>query len=146
MLSRTQIDSARPQSKPIKLFDGYGLYLEIAPAGGKWWRFKYRMAGKERRVSLGVYPEVGLKEARERRDQARKSVAAGIDPSEQRKAKKLALVTAGDNTFAAVGREWFKLHERKWAVNHASKIIDRLERDVFPWLGRRPIVAVRLHE
>jgi integrase len=146
MLSRTQIDSVRPQSKAIKLFDGHGLYLEIAPSGGKWWRFKYRIAGKERRVSLGVYPDVPLKEARDRRDQARKSVAAGVDPSEQRKARKLAAVTSSDHTFAAVAREWFKLHERKWAVNHASKIIDRLERDVFPWLGRRPIAEITAPE
>ncbi|MGA7540824.1 MAG: integrase arm-type DNA-binding domain-containing protein [Steroidobacteraceae bacterium] len=146
MLTRTQIEAARPQEKPVKLFDGRGLYLEIAPSGGRWWRFKYRLAGKERRVSLGVYPDVGLKEARERLEQARKLVAAGIDPSERRKAAKLALVTSSDNTFQAVGREWFKLNEPKWAPNHAVKVIDRLERDVFPWIGRRTVSEVSAPE
>jgi integrase len=146
MLTRTQIEAARARNKPRKLFDGRGLYLEIAPSGGRWWRFKYRLAGKERRVSLGVYPDVGLKEARDRLEQARKLVASGIDPCEQRKAAKLALVTSSDNTLEAVGREWFKLNEPKWAPNHADKIIDRLERDVFPWIGRRPVSEVSAPE
>lgn len=139
MLTRAQIEAVRPREKPVKLFDGRGLYLEVAPSGGRWWRFKYRLAGKERRVSLGVYPDVGLKEARERLEQARKLVASGIDPSEQRKAAKIALATCSDATFEAVGREWFKLNEPKWARNHSSKIIERLERDIFPWIGRRPV-------
>lgn len=146
MLTRTQIEAARAQNKPIKLFDGRGLYLEVAPSGGRWWRFKYRLAGKERRISLGVYPDVGLKEARDRLDHARKLVASGIDPSEQRKAAKLALVSSLGNTVEALGREWFKLNEPKWAPNHADKIIDRLERDVFPWIGRRPVSEVSAPE
>jgi integrase len=132
MLPRTQIEAAKPQEKPFKLFDGRGLYLEVAPAGGWWWRFKYRHGGKEKRVSLGVYPDVGLKETRERLDEARKVLAAGIDPAEQRKAAKLASAIANPgNSFEIVGREWFKLNEPKWARSHAEKIIGRLERDVF---------------
>ena len=146
MLTRTRIEAVQPRDRPVKLFDGRGLYLEVAPSGGRWWRFKYRFAGKERRVSLGVYPDVGLKEARERLEQARKLVASGIDPSEQRKAAKIALATRSDDTFQAVGREWFKLNEAKWAPNHSSKIIERLERDVFPWLGRRPVSEVSAPE
>ena len=79
MLTKLLIENAKPGTKPRRLSDGRGMYLEIAPSGGKWWRFKYRMAGKERRVSLGVYPDVGLAEARERREQARKHAAAGLD-------------------------------------------------------------------
>ncbi len=92
-----------------------------------------RFAGKERRVSLGVYPEVGLKEARQRLEQARKLVAGGIDPSAQRQAAKRALTEGCDDSFEALGREWFKLNESKWVPTHASKIIGRLERDLFIW-------------
>jgi para-nitrobenzyl esterase len=105
MLTRTRIEAARPRAKPIKLFDGRGWYLEIAPSGGRWWRFKYRFAGKERRVSLGVYPAIGLKAARQRLEQARKLVAGGIDPSAQRQAAKRALVESCDDSFEALGRE-----------------------------------------
>jgi len=115
------------------------MYLEIAPAGGKWWRFKYRMAGKERRISLGVYPDVGLAEARERRERARKHVAAGLDPGQQRRAEKVALIERTENTFAAVAKEWFGLFSPKWVETHASKVLGRLENDLVPWLGARPI-------
>lgn len=143
MLTRTQIEAVKPQEKPFKLFDGRGLYLEVVPAGGRWWRFKYRHGGKEKRVSLGVYPDVGLKEARERLDEARKVLAAGIDPAEQRKAAKLASAIANPgNSFEIVGREWFKLNEPKWARNHADKIMGRMERDVFPWIGKRSVGEV----
>jgi len=142
-LTRLEIVNAKPRSKPAKLFDGRGLYLEIAPSGGRWWRFKYRFAGKEKRISLGIYPDVGLKDARERLDTARKLVAAGIDPAEQRKAAKIVAETADlDNTFEPIAREWFKLNERKWVASHSTKIIERLERDVFPWIGGRQIADV----
>ena len=86
-LTDTAIQNAKPSTKTVKLFDERGLYLEISPAGGKWWRLKYRFDGKEKRLSLGVYPDVSLKDARDRRDQARKLVADGVDPSEHRKAQ-----------------------------------------------------------
>lgn len=87
-LTKLQIEHAQPREKPYKVFDGRGLYLEVTPQGGRLWRFKYRIAGKEKRISLGIYPDVTLKQARERLEAARKQVAAGIDPSEQRKAEK----------------------------------------------------------
>ena len=87
-LSNTAIKNAKPQVKPIRLFDAGGLYLEIAPSGGKWWRLKYRYQHKEKRLSVGVYPDVSLRDARDRRDELRKQLAAGIDPATKRKAEK----------------------------------------------------------
>jgi integrase len=141
-LTDSAIRKQKPSTKPLRLFDGAGLYLEIAPNGGKWWRFKYRFAGKEKRVSFGVYPAVSLKRARELRDEARKQVAAGIDPGEHRKAQKAAREARGANTFEVVAREWYAKHSTNWAESHASKIIARLERDVFPWIGSRPIAEI----
>jgi len=146
MLSKLLIDKTKPQAKSLRLSDGRGMYLEISPAGGKWWRFKYRFAGKERRISLGVYPDVPLAAAREKREEARRQVAAGIDPGEQRKAAKVALVESTENTFEAITREWFGLFSTKWVKGHADKIIRRLELNVFPWLGSRPIKAITAPE
>jgi hypothetical protein len=89
-LTATGVKNAKPTAKSQRLFDGGGLYLEVAPSGGKWWRLKYRHAGKEKRLSLGVYPDVSLKDARTKRDDARKLLSAGVDPSGARKAAKLA--------------------------------------------------------
>jgi integrase len=146
MLSKLLIDKTKPQTKSVRLSDGRGMYLEISPAGGKWWRFKYRFAGKERRISLGVYPDVSLAAAREKREEARRQVAAGIDPGEQRKAAKVALVESTENTFEAIAREWFGLFSTRWVKGHADKIIRRLELNVFPWLGSRPIKAITAPE
>ena len=103
-LTDTAIRSAKPQTKTFKLFDGGGLYLEVSPAGGKWWRWKYRFGGKEKRLSFGVYPDVSLKAARTKRDASRQQLAAGIDPGEARKAEKQA--QAGAESFEAIAREW----------------------------------------
>jgi integrase len=146
MLSKLLIDKTKPQAKSVRLSDGRGMYLEISPAGGKWWRFKYRFAGKERRISLGVYPDVPLAAAREKREEARRQVAAGIDPGEQRKAAKVALIESTENTFEAIAREWFGLFSTKWVKGHADKIIRRLGLNVFPWLGSRPIRAITAPE
>ncbi|MDA1305579.1 MAG: integrase arm-type DNA-binding domain-containing protein [Nitrospirae bacterium] len=138
-LTDTAIRNAKPAPKSKKLFDSGGLYLEVAPNGGKWWRLKYRFGSKEKRLSLGVYPDVSLKNARERRDEARKLLANGIDPSENRKAKKAASVERGANSFEVVAREWFAKYSAHWSANHANRIISRLERDIFPWIGGKPI-------
>lgn len=145
-LTDTAIRNAKPTEKAQKLFDGGGLYLEVAPSGGKWWRLKYRFGGKEKRISLGVYPDVGLKEARERRDEARKLLANDIDPGENRKVQKAAKVERTANSFEAIAREWFAKHSPGWATSHADKIIQRLEKDVFPWLGGRPIAEINAPE
>jgi integrase len=142
-LSTAKIQNATAQKKTVRLFDGRGLYLEIAPTGSRWWRFKYRFAGKEKRISLGVYPDVGLKKARDRRDEMRKLVADGIDPSAARKQQKLMALDAAANTFEAVAREWFEKHSANWEASYSVKLLARLEANIFPWLGDRPIRDIK---
>ena len=141
-LTDVAIRRARPSKKSRKMFDGRGLYLEIAPRGGKWWRIKYRFEGRDRRISLGVYPNVSLKEARRRGDESRRLLAAGIDPSAYRRAQKAALAQRSANTFEAVAREWFSKHAPNWAPSHSSLIMSRLQRNIFPWLGGKPIADI----
>jgi integrase len=143
-LTDTALRSAKPQARAFKLFDGGGLYLEVSPAGGKWWRWKYRYGGKEKRLSLGVYPDVSLKSARAKRDTARQQLAAGIDPGQARKAEKLA--QAGAESFEAIAREWHAKFSPGWVASHGDRILRRLEKDVFPWLRGRPIAEVNAPE
>jgi integrase len=141
-LTVTAVKNAKPASKTRKIFDSLGLYLEVTPKGGKWWRFKYRYGGKEKRLSLGVYPEVTLGEARDRRDMARRLLDKEIDPSEYRQSQKESLKDAAANSFESVAREWFAIQEPSWAPSHSSKVIARLENDVFPWIGKKPIGGI----
>jgi integrase len=145
-LTDTAVRNAKPAKKTAKLFDERGLYLEVSPAGGKWWRHKYRFEGKEKRLSLGVYPDVGLKEARERRDAARQLLARGVDPGEHRKAQKLARTEQAANSFEVVAREWIAKYATTWAASHSDRTLRRLERDVFPWIGSRPICDIHAPE
>jgi integrase len=128
------------------MFDGGGLYLEVSPAGGKWWRLKYRFAGKEKRLSFGVYPEAGLKEARSRRHEARKLLGAGVDPAVNRKAINAAKADRAANSFEVVTREWFARYSVHWAESHSSRMFRLFERDVFPWIGTRPIADISAPE
>lgn len=141
-LTNTAIRNAKPREKAYRLFDGKGLYLEISPKGGKWWRLKYRFNGKEKRISLGVYPDISLKDARDSRDDARKLLAKEIDPSENRKAKKATKVERAANSFEVITREWFAKHAPNWSSGHADRIIRRFERDIFPWIGGKPIADI----
>lgn len=141
-LTQAQIRNTKPGDKPVRLFDGRGLYLEVAPSGGRWWRFKYRYAGKEKRLSLGVYPDVSLKDARERCEQARKVLAAGTDPSLARKAAKAAVRQGAENSFEAVSGEWLRNHAEVWSESHRVRVERLFERDLFPWLGSRPIADI----
>lgn len=145
-LTDTAIRKAKPQKKTAKLFDERGLYLEVSPAGGKWWRLKYRFGGKEKRLSLGTYPDVSLKDARDRRDASRKLLADGVDPSENRKATKAAGADRAANSVEVVAREWFAKHSVTWAANHSNRIFRLFERDIFPWIGNRPISEVTAPE
>jgi integrase len=145
-LTDTAIRKAKPTEKTQRLFDGGGLYVELSPSGGKWWRLKYRHGGKEKRLSLGTYPDTGLADARAKRDEARKLLAAGVDPGEHRKAEKAAGEDRAANSFEVIAREWLAKHSPTWAPSHGSKIAARLERDIFPWLGRRPIADITAKE
>ena len=145
MLSDPTCKNAKPKDKNYRLADEKGLYLEVRPNGSKYLRMKYRYGGKEKLLALGVYPETSLKEARAKRDEARKQLEQGIDPGENRKAMKAAQ-TADGETFEVIAREWFLKFQPTWAASHADKIITRLEKDVFPWLGVKPIAAINAPE
>ena len=141
-LTDVAIRKAKATDKTQRLFDGGGMYLELSPAGGKWWRLKYRFGGKEKRLSLGTYPDTGLADAREKRDAARKLLAAGVDPGEQRKATKAAGNERAANSFEVIAREWHAKQSATWVDLHASRIMLRMENDIFPWLGSRPIADI----
>lgn len=141
-LTATSIRNAKPREKTFKLYDERGLYLEVSPKGGKWWRLKYRFSGREKRLSLGVYPDITLKTARDRRDEARKLIADGIDPSQNRKALKAAKIEIAGNSFEVVAREWFAKRSPSWSIDHADRVLRRLERDIIPWIGSKPITEI----
>jgi len=145
-LSDTGIRKAPRPDKPKKLADGGGLYLLLNPNGSKWWRFKYRYAGKEKLLSLGTYPDTSLADAREKRDAARKQLAAGIDPGAHRKAEKAAGEERAANSFEVIAREWHAKQSKSWVELHASRIMLRMENDIFPWLGTRPIAEITAKE
>lgn len=134
-LTEIAVRSAKAELKAQKLFDGGGLFLLVTPRGSKYWRLKYRFNGVENTYSIGVYPIVTLKKARERREELRRQIADGIDPAKKRKAEKRARV----NTFEAVAREWFDQHSPNWTPGYAKLVRRRFERNVFPWLGSKPI-------
>ena len=131
-LTDTLIRKTKPSDSPIKLSDGGGLFLLVVPAGGKWWRLSYRFDGKQKTISMGIYPDVSLLRARERRDEARRLLAEGIDPSVNRRIQKAAKTEQSANSFEVTAREWFAKFKPGWAVTHSDKIIRRLENDVFP--------------
>ncbi len=141
-LTDTAIRKAKPRDKPRKIYDSRGLYLEIAPRGTKAWRFKYRFAEKEKRISMGIYPEVSLKLARRRRDEARKLLARDIDPSAYRKAQKQSKRQWARNSFEAVAAEWLAKHSPNWSTAYARRLESELVRDVFPYVGARPVAEL----
>ena len=140
-LSDVKIRNAKPSGKQVKLYDMDGLYLLVTPQGGKYWRFKYRFNGKERLLALGTYPEISLADARERRDQARKQVAHGLDPGAVRKAQK-KVETEETETFEVIAREWHTKFNPSWSESNSNLIIQALKKDVFPWMGARPIKEI----
>ncbi len=145
-LTDTAIRNAKPGEKPAKIFDERGLFLLVTPTGGKWWRLRYKFDGKEKLLSLGTYPDTSLKDARTRRDDARKLLADGVDPGENRKAVKAARQVRAANSFEVVAREWYAKQAPNWAEHHGDRIIRRFERDIFPWIGGRPIADVTAPE
>jgi integrase len=145
-LSDMAARNAKPREKAYKLSDANGLYLQVEPNGSKLWRLKYRFHGKENRLSFGAYPAVTLAQARERQLDARHVLRNDVDPGELKKHAKRAAVVAGGNTFEAVAREWFVKFSSGWAASHSAKVLLRLENDLFPWLGSRPVASIEADE
>jgi integrase len=145
-LTDTAIRNTKPAEKPIKLTDERGLYLLVKPNGSRWWRFDYRYGGKRKTLSMGVYPDVSLKDARNRRDEARKLLASDADPGENRKAVKAAKMEQAANSFEVITREWYTKYSATWNASHGERIIRRFERDIFPWIGSKPIAELAAPE
>ena len=145
-LSDTKIKTIKPTDKPFKLADERGLFLLVKPTGGKLWRLKYRIGGKEKLLSFGVYPDVSLADAREKRDQARKIIASGGDPGEIIKANKANKNENAANSFEVVTRIWLKSYSTNLSTATSEKNLRLFERDIFPWIGNKPIADLKPKE
>jgi integrase len=144
-LNDLKVRTSKPKEKPYKLSDADGLYLLVTEKGHRWWRFRYRVGGKEKLLALGTYPEISLADARQRRDEARKQLAHGVDPGALRKAQRQA-ETQETETFEVIAREWHDKFKSNWTPGHAATTMTRMERDLFPWIGKRPIAQVKAPE
>ncbi len=145
-LSELQIKKAKPLEKPYKLSDGRGMFLLINPNGSKLWRCKYRFNGKEKTYSIGPYPEISLKIAREKREEARRLLSEGVDPSFQKQLEKSASQLAASNTFEMVGREWLEKESHIWSKSHFVRVERYLEKDLFPFIGKRAVSEISAPE
>ncbi len=146
-LTDVQVRNAKAKNKAYRLYDGDGLILLVTPSGGKLWRFKYRFNNQERRLALGAYPAISVADARQMREEARSQVAQGIDPAAVRKARKQAATAPdGGETFELVAREWHEKFKRNWKPDYADGVMRKLERDVFPWIGKRAIADLKAPE
>ncbi len=146
MLTDTQVRKVKSREKTFKLADGKGLFLVVQPNGSKYWRFRYWFGEKEKLLSLGVYPEVTLAGARKKRDEAQQMLADDIDPSMAKQLKKRAKKLGPENSFEAIAREWHIKFCSKWTAEHGATILHRLEKDIFPWIGHRPINEITASE
>jgi integrase len=133
--------NAQPREKSYRLFDSHGLYLQVSPSGGKWWRVKYRFRGRENCLSVGAFPAVALKTARQRCMELRTQLAAGVDPGAERRLAKQRLARK-DESFEVIAREWYAAFSRNWSPAHGDRVLRRLETYVFPWVGKVPIREV----
>jgi integrase len=145
-LTDIAIKKLEPGPKPYKKWDGDGLYLEVKPGGGKFFRYKYRIGGKENIYTIGRYPEVGLREAREELADARKLVSKGIDPNKLKQAERGSRAEAAQNTFEAIARECLLRWKPSVSEGHSKTTLRRLENKVFPWVGHKPIEAVSIKD
>ena len=143
-LTDLAIRTAKPAPRPVKWFDERGLYVQINPNGSKWWRVKYQFMGKPQLLSVGVYPEVSLKEARQRRDEIRRQVRDGVDPSAARKATRSR--ETGTDSFEALALEWLIKFQADWSPSYLEKITGTLKNNLLPWLGSRPVKAIEPRE
>ena len=146
LLNDREVRALKPKDKPYRVADERGLYIEVVPNGSKYWRLKYRFAKKEKRLAIGVYPEVTLAGARRRRDDARMLLRNGIDPGIHKKVAKASAHEATVNGFEVIGQEWFSKYSPQWTESHASKVITRLKQDVFPWVGQSRIDQIEAPE
>jgi integrase len=142
MLTDIAVRNARPKTKPYKLTDAESLYLEVHPNGSRYWRYRYRWQGKERRLALGVYPEISLAQAREERDRARALLKRGIDPVAHRREAVAQREAEALNSFEVLALEWYSHQQGRWTVTHAGRILDSFKADVFPFLGERPLARI----
>ncbi|EAR5882342.1 tyrosine-type recombinase/integrase [Salmonella enterica] len=142
-LTARQISTAKPTEKPYKLSDGGGLYLLVNPNGSRYWRMKYRYAGKEKLLSIGVYPDVTLSEARDKRTQAKRILAAGDDPSEVKQAEREAKNLAVNNSFELLALEWHEHKKPNWSSGYADDILEYLRKDIFPYIGKKAITDIK---
>lgn len=133
-LTARQVETAKPKDKPYKLADGGGLYLLVNPNGKRYWRLKYRSLGKEKLLAIGVYPDVSLAEARNKREDAKRTLAAGNDPSLERKIEKLSRQQDAENSFEAITREWYQRRYDRWSVSYREEMMRTFEKDVFPYM------------
>ncbi|EFA5433030.1 DUF4102 domain-containing protein [Escherichia coli] len=140
-LTDIKVRTTKPSDKPFKLTDGQGMHLLINPNGSKYWRLQYRFGGKQKVLALGVYPMVSLGEARRKRDEAKKLVSDGIDPSEKKKADKIEQSEA--LTFEAVARDWHTACKRKWSDSHSERVLKSLEDNLFTSIGQRKIAELK---
>lgn len=145
-LTHTACKNAKPKEKPYKKADGGGLYLEVMPNGSKYWRMKYRFAGKEKRLAIGVYPLISLSDAREAREDAKKLLAQNVDPSDRKRQEKRQIVRNAQNTFKAIALEWHENQKGCWSQNHANNVLHRLKTDIFPYIGQRPLASIEAPE
>ncbi|MDZ7322075.1 tyrosine-type recombinase/integrase [Kosakonia sacchari] len=142
-LTARQVSTAKPQDKPYKLSDGGGMYLLVNPNGSRYWRLKYRYAGKEKLLALGVYPDVTLADARDKRNEAKRVIAAGSDPSDVKQAIKNAKALAMQNSFELIAVEWHKHKKPNWSSGYADDILESLRKDIFPYIGKRAITDIK---
>ncbi|ATA22819.1 integrase [Brenneria goodwinii] len=142
-LNARQVETAKPKDKPYKMADGGGLYLLVKTNGSRYWRLKYRIDGKEKLLALGVYPDVSLADARAKRDEARKGIAGGIDPLEVKKEQKVEREARVKNTFQEIALEWHNMKVKKWSAGYASDILEAFNKDVFPFIGQRPVADIK---
>ena len=145
-LSDTDIRNAKPKSKPYNLFDGGGLFVLVTPAGGKLWRLKFRLGGTEKRIALGAYPAVSLKDARQKRDAAREQLAQGIDPCAHKQAVKAAARAESGHSYEVLAREWFAKYSSGWTESNGVKVLARQINYIFPFIGGKPIREITAPE
>jgi hypothetical protein len=145
-LTDINIKKAKPGGKTRKLYDGGGLYIQIAPTGGKLWRYDYRFTGKRKTLALGRYPDISLQEARDRHQEARKQLAKGVDPSASKQAQKSAGIERAANSFEVIAREWYEVWKTGKNKTHAVFVASQLEKHVFPYIGNSPVSEISVPE